>query len=474
MSATGQSPAALAREQLPGGTPADRLAALRRTFESGQSLPLKARLGALGALLDALKRHEPLLLEALHRDLGKSPVEAYFTEIGLVRQEIRYLRHWLPFWMRPRWRLGSLVQQPGWIRIRRAPYGVVLVIAPWNFPVLLSLLPLAGALAAGNAVALKPSELAPNSAGVLRLMLESAFSPDYVAVFEGGPELARALLELRWDYVFFTGGPATGRFVYEAAARHLTPCTLELGGKSPCVVDAQVELQTAARRIAWGKFLNAGQVCLAPDYVLVDRRLYEAFLEALVKAIRALYGDAPQRHPDYGRIVNEQHFARLVAYLRQGRVYYGGQLDASERYIAPTVLVEVPPEAPVMQEEIFGPILPVLPYENPEEAVSFLRSRPDPLALYVFSRNPGFAQRLQESVRFGGGCVNDVVLQLASPRFPFGGIGQSGLGRYRGKASWECFTYEQAVLLRPFAGDVRLRYPPYEAAKRPLFRRLLR
>jgi aldehyde dehydrogenase (NAD+) len=458
------------REELLLLEPIERL---RSAFEAGHTRPLRERLRLLRSLEWALEAYEPLILEALREDLGKGATEAYATEIGLLRQEIAYLRRRLPFWMLPRWKWGGRIQQPGWGWVRREPYGLVLVLAPWNFPVLLSLLPLVGALAAGNVVALKASEQAPRSAAVLRRMLESALPPDRVAVFEGGPEVGRALLKFRWDYIFFTGGTRIGRLVYEAAARQLTPCTLELGGKSPCVVGGEVDLAVTARRIVWGKFLNAGQVCLAPDYVLVEQRLYRDLLEALVSAIRDLYGEDPRRHPDYGRIVSEAHFDRLVGYLGQGRIYYGGRHDRAERYLEPTILVDVPDEAPVMEEEIFGPILPVRPFAHLEELLSLLRARPDPLALYVFSRNSDFVRRVFDRVRSGGGCVNDVVLHLASPRFPFGGVGSSGLGRYRGRASWETFTYPRSVLWKPFWPDLSVRYPPYSRLKSALLRRVL-
>ena len=346
----------------------------------------------------------------------------------------------------------------GWVQPE--PFGVALILGPWNYPLQLLLTPLASAIAAGNGVVLKPSELAPHTAEAIAELIRNNFADEFVAVVNGGAEVAEALLRERFDTIFFTGSTRVGQAVMTAAARHLTPVSLELGGKCPTLVCADAPVELAARRIAWGKFLNAGQTCVAPDFVLVDRRVREPFVAALQKSLREFYGTDPQRSEDYGRIVNARHFERLTNYLRDGRVVHGGETDAPDLFIAPTILTEVSPNAPVMQEEIFGPILPVLEFDRLDDVLTALRERPTPLALYLFTRDRATEARVLAEARSGGVCVNDVVSHMIGTGLPFGGLGASGMGAYHGRAGFDAFTHQRAVLRRSVRFDTPFRYPP--------------
>ncbi len=448
--------------------------ALREVFRAGRTRALSWRLGQLEALEALLTEREDELCEALQADLGKSRFEAWLGELGVLRAELRHTRKHLPQWVRPQRVPVPLPLQPARAEVVREPLGVVLVIAPWNYPVQLALAPLVGALAAGNCVAVKPSEVAPASAAVLAEWLPRYLDPDAVRVVCGGVPETQALLGQRWDHVFYTGNGRVGRIVMRAAAEHLTPVTLELGGKSPTVVFEDADLHTAARRIAWGKFFNAGQTCVAPDYVLVEQRAEAPFLDALGEAIHRFYGEEPRHSPDYARIVNERHFERLLGLLEgSGDVVFGGTHDRESRYLAPTVLRRVPSEAPVMQEEIFGPILPVLTFREEREAVERITSGEKPLALYVFTRDRSRAGRLLEATSSGGACVNDVVVHLSVPDLPFGGVGESGMGAYHGRASFETFSHRRSVLHKGTRMDPPLRYPPYEARTLRWVKRLM-
>jgi aldehyde dehydrogenase (NAD+) len=432
----------------------------RAYFRTGATRPVGYRHAQLQKLHDALLTCEPALLAALHADLGKSAYEAYTAELGLVLSEVRHALRRLPAWMKPQRRRSPLLVWPARGFIQPEPYGVALIIGPWNYPLQLLLSPLVGALAAGNCVVLKPSEFAPRTAAVVGQLIQATFPEEFVAVVQGERAAAEALLRERFDCIFFTGSTGVGRAVMAAAARHLTPVTLELGGKCPCLVCADAPLDTTARRIAWGKFMNAGQTCVAPDFALVDRRVLRGLVAALKRAIHQFYGDDPQKSPDYGRIINRKHLDRLTGYLSSGQIEHGGQHQPDGLYLAPTILTGVAADAPVMQEEIFGPILPVLAFDKLDEALALLHERPTPLALYLFTQGRATEERVLAATRSGGVCLNDTVAQIFGKDLPFGGLGDSGLGAYHGRASFDCFTHRRSVLRRSLAFDPRLRYPP--------------
>jgi len=445
----------------------------RGFFDSGKTKDPDFRIAQLKLLQQVLVQNEPALYEALKLDLNKAKTEAYLSEIGLVIGELSHAIRHLRGWAKPRTVWTPTVHFPAVSRVHFQPLGVVLILGPWNYPVQLALAPLIAAMAAGDCAVIKPSEFAPHTSELLARIVRETFEPAYVAVVEGAAETAQALLEEKFDHIFFTGGSTVGKIVAAAAAKHLTPVTLELGGKSPCIVDDVVDLETAAKRIVWGKFLNAGQTCAAPDYLLVNRNVKEPLLEKIVLSIRKLYGADPRVSPDYGRIITQRHFERLAGFLGLGDIVTGGRTDPSDRYIAPTVIDNVRPEHPIMQEEIFGPILPVLEYGDLTEAISFVNSRPRPLTLYAFSSRRDTFRRITAETCSGGATFNDTLLHLASPHLPFGGVGDSGYGRYHGKAGFETFSNQRSILYKPFWLDVPLRYPPY-GNKLPWIRRAMR
>jgi aldehyde dehydrogenase (NAD+) len=440
--------------------PAQLISRQRAFFHTGATRPLDYRRTQLRKLHDALVTHEPALAAALHADLRKSPYAAYTTEIGLVLSEVRHALRCLPRWMAQRRRRTPLLVWPSRGFILPEPYGVALILGPWNYPVQLLLSPLIGAVAAGNCVVLKPSEFAPHTAAAIAQLLNSAFPDEYLAVVQGERAVAETLLRERFDHIFFTGSTDVGRLVMAAAARHLTPVTLELGGKCPCLVCADAPLEITARRIAWGKFMNAGQTCVAPDFVLAERQILPGLVAALKGALRQFYGDDPQKSPDFGRIINRKHLDRLTGYLSHGHFEHGGQHDASDLYLAPTILTKIPLEAPVMQDEIFGPILPVLPFDKLDDALALLRDRPTPLALYLFARDRTTQEQVLAETRSGGVCLNDTVTHMIGSHLPFGGLAESGFGAYHGQASFDCFTHRRSVLRRSLTLDTKLLYPP--------------
>jgi aldehyde dehydrogenase (NAD+) len=458
-------------------TSVDRIAPaverLRRSFAEGRTRPVEWRREQLGRLAALARENRDRLIGALQRDFGKPPIEALLTDVSIVAAEADLARKQVGRWMRPERVATPANQRPGRARIVREPKGTVLVIAPWNYPVQLLLSPLVGALAAGDCAVLKPSELVPHTSAALADLVPRYLDPDCVTLVEGGVAETTALLAERFDHVFYTGGGRIGRVVMEAAAKHLTPVTLELGGKSPCLVDATAKLEVAARRIAWGKFLNAGQTCIAPDYVLVDERREDELVERLGAAVRSFYGDDPKRSPDYARIVNRSHYERLARLLKDGETAVGGQLEPESRYIAPTVLRRVRPDADVMSEEIFGPILPVLPVRDLDQAIEFVKGREKPLALYLFSEDPAARRRVEQETSAGGMCHNHVIWQVANPNLPFGGVGPSGMGAYHGRASFETFSHRKAVVEKPTRFDPKFAYPPYGRIKSAIMKRLL-
>ncbi|WP_020075164.1 aldehyde dehydrogenase family protein [Cryocola sp. 340MFSha3.1] len=448
---------------------------LRSAFEQGVTKPLAWRLDQLRALRRMLTDRSAEFEDALLADLAKSPTESQIAELGFVVGEIDHTLKHLRRWLRPR-----RVSVPGALLPARAstmlePVGVVLVIAPWNYPVQLLLAPLVGALAAGNAVVLKPSELAPATSAAMARLIPLYLDPRAVAVVEGGVEDTTDLLAQRWDHIFYTGNGRVGRIVAAAAVENLTPVTLELGGKSPVYVDATVDIAAVARRIAWGKFMNAGQTCVAPDYVLAERSIVPRLADALRDAVRDLYGDDPAESPDYGRIVNDRQFERLTGMLGSGTAAVGGDHDAETRYLAPTVLTDVAPESPAMAEEIFGPILPILPVDGLDDAIRFIRAGNKPLALYVFTSSATTRRRILTETSSGAVGFGVPAAHLAVAGLPFGGVGESGVGAYHGERSLRTFSHEKAVLSKPLSPDtMQLIYPPYTEAKDRFARGLLR
>jgi len=439
---------------------ADNLHRLRAFSQTGETRAPDFRREQLRKLSAALERHESSLLAALHADLRKSPFQGCASELLLLQAEIRHAHKNLARWAAPvRCRTPWLVA-PARGETRAEPFGVALILGPWNYPVQLLLTPLASALAAGNCVLVKPSELAPRTAEAITLLLRETFEENLVSVANGGADVAEILLREQFDKIFFTGSPHVGRVVMTAAAKHLTPVTLELGGKCPAIVCADANVEQAAKRIAWGKFMNAGQTCVAPDFVLVQRGARERLVTALIKSLREFYGADPRQSADYGRIVNARHFARLMNYLGDGKIAHGGVPDANDLFLAPTILTDVPPDSTVMQEEIFGPILPVLQFDRLDDALALLRGRPTPLALYLFTSDRAAEARSLSETRSGGVCVNDVVSHMIGAGLPFGGLGESGMGAYHGRAGFETFSHRRAVLRRATWLDLPFRYPP--------------
>ncbi len=446
---------------------------LRANFRSGRTRTAEWRRVQLAKLRRFLVEEEESVLAALRQDLGKPRYEAVTGEIALLHSEIDVAQRNLTRWMAPERVSVPLVHQPASARVEREALGVVLIIGPWNYPLQLVLGPLVSAIAAGNVAVLGPSEHAPATAELLARRLNRYLDPGAVRVFAGGVSEARALLAQRFDHVFFTGGAHVGRIVLEAAAKHLTPVTLELGGKSPAIVDASADIGVAARRIAWGRFYNAGQTCVAPDYVLVERGVASALREALIVELRRFYGEDPLTSPDYARIVNRQHLARLEGLLEGVPVIHGGRSDAERLILEPTIVWDVEPQAAVMQEEIFGPILPVLPVDDLDSAIDFVAARPDPLALYLFSSRRQAQERVRQGTRSGGLVFNDVIVHLTVPGLPFGGLGPSGMGASHGRAGFETFSHRRSVMRRASWFDPSVRYPPYSEGKLRIARALL-
>jgi acyl-CoA reductase-like NAD-dependent aldehyde dehydrogenase len=433
----------------------------RDYFSGGATRDVSFRLEQLDKLKAALKSNERAILEALDADLKKPPAEAYTSELGIVLADIAFVRRRVRKWAGPRRVKNPPIHKYTKSFIYPEPYGVALIIAPWNYPVQLLLSPLVGAIAAGNTAVLKPSEISLNTSHVLTRIIGDTFDPAYIACVEGGPEASQALLKEQFDYIFYTGSTAVGRLVMEAAAKGPTPVTLELGGKSPCIVEDDVQITQTARRIVWGKYFNAGQTCIAPDYLLVNRKIKDRLLKEIKDTIARFYGPDPRKSPDYARIVNDRHFDRLAGLLSKGRIFVGGTKDKGERYIAPTVVENVSPTDPVMGEEIFGPILPVIEYDDLSQAIDFVKARPRPLSLYFFSRDKDKQDRVLRETLSGGVGINDTLIHITSPYLPFGGNGASGMGSYHGKASFDTFTHYKSVLKQTFLFDLTLRYLPY-------------
>ena len=453
------------------GVTAQSVHRLRVEFESGLTRPLEWRRDQLERLCAMLRENADAFVDALNVDLGKPMYEGWAADVGQVLIEARLALRNLDRWTRPE----SVLRLPffGRARVIREPLGVVLIIGPWNYPVSLILTPLVSAIAAGNAAVLKPSEIAPRSSSVLAGLVRDYLDPAAILVVEGGAEQTTVLLEQRFDYIFYTGSGRVGRIVMQAAARHLTPVTLELGGKSPCIVDRSANIPNAARRIAWGKFLNAGQTCIAPDYVLVHERHELELVKELEKAVISFYGEDPSQSPDYARIVNRSHCDRLSALMDDGEIAVGGVVDPARGYIAPTVLRNVSVNASIMREEIFGPLLPILTFKDIDEAVDFVNERDKPLALYLFSGDEDVHDFVIESTSSGGICINDTLLQITLPGLPFGGVGPSGMGAYHGRHGFETFSHRRALVARGTRFNLSFLYPPYSARMARWLRRIV-
>lgn len=439
----------------------------RAYFATGVTQEMGFRLEQLKKLKQVIQRFEPAIIEALHHDLNKSELDAYSTELGIVYEEINYLVKHLPAWMKAKRVKTPLTHIGSKSYLYPEPYGVALIISPWNYPFQLTLAPLLGAIAAGNCAIIKPSELSPQVSQVITEMLSAQFPREYIAVVGGGVETSTELLNLKFDKIFFTGSVAVGKIVAQAAAQYLTPVTLELGGKSPCIVHKDAKLDLAAKRIVWGKFLNAGQTCIAPDYLFVHKEVKEELIERMKGYIQSFYGPDRQarlQNKELTAIVNHKHFQRLIAYLDRAHVLVGGGYDEKRRFIEPTLLEHVDWVHPVMQGEIFGPILPVFEYEDIEEVFSQVNEHEKPLALYFFSESKDVQERVLREISFGGGCFNDTVMHIVTPYLPFGGVGNSGNGAYHGKSSFEAFSHQKSILRQTTRFDLPVRYPSFKYA----------
>ena len=443
-------------------------------FSSGKTIPAEFRLKQLESLKEAMIRHEADLAAALKEDLGKSRMESYMCEIGLTLSELTWMQKHLRSLMRSK-RVSTPAAQFAAKSFRSpSPYGTVLIMSPWNYPVLLTLDPLIDAIAAGNTAVVKPSAYAPCTFDVMKTMIEECFPAHYVAVVDGGRAENQALLQQRFDMIFFTGGKTVGREVLRHAAEYLTPVTLELGGKSPCIVDSTAKIRLAAKRIVFGKYLNCGQTCVAPDYILCDKRIRDELITAILAEIEKQFGKEPLKNPNYGKIINEKHFERILGLINGEKLVYGGQSEPESLRIAPTVLNNITWDDAVMGEEIFGPILPIIPYDDLDQALRFINRREKPLALYLFTRSKKTKSKVLNTCSFGGGCINDTIIHLATTHMPFGGVGNSGMGSYHGKKSFDTFTHARSIVKKSTWLDLPMRYHPYSEKKLGIIKRFMK
>ena len=444
----------------------------REYFNTNDTKPASFRVAALKRLQNAIIKSEKEIFEALKKDLNKSDFESYMTEVGMVLDELRYAIRHTKGWAKPKTVPTPLAQFHAKSFTVPEPFGVALIMSPWNYPFQLCIEPLVGAIAAGNCAIIKPSAYTPNTSSVIARMISSCFQDKYITVIEGGREQNTELLKQKFDYIFFTGSVAVGRLVMESASRNLTPVSLELGGKSPCIVDQTADLSCAARRLAFGKYLNAGQTCVAPDYLLIHRSVKDEFVKNLKTAVNDFFPN--ENYSDMPVIVNDKHFARLLGLLKGEKILLGGKNNPGKRFIEPTVLDEITFDSPIMQEEIFGPILPVIVYDTIDEAISKINGRPKPLALYLFTSDKATENLVLEKVSFGGGCINDTIIHLASHHMGFGGVGNSGMGSYHGKLSFDTFTHYKSIVRKSTWIDLPMRYLPYSKRNFKLLRFFLK
>lgn len=471
-----------------GTTAIETIQNQRRYFQQGNTHSLEFRREMLNKLYTAIIANQDKIAAALQKDLGKSTTETITTEIGPVLSEIRQLHKSLAKYMKPKKRRNTIVNFGAKSRIYSEPYGNVLIIGPWNYPFQLAMGPLAGAIAGGNTVILKPSELSEHTSNVIFDIIKATFESSYIATILGGIEETTLLLNQRYDMIFFTGSPAVGSIVMSAAAKHLTKVVLELGGKSPCIVDATANIELAAKRIAFAKLINAGQTCVAPDYLLVQNTVKDQFVAAYKQAVDGMFETTPNTHGDFGHIINKRHFDRLSAYLHDGKILYGGHVDAAKLHIDPTLIdigtakaivgdqsanATTRGDLPIMNDEIFGPILPLITFEDINEIFPIIANNPDPLALYLFTENKALQDRIVARVPFGGGAINDALMHLTNEHLPFGGRGTSGMGAYHGAKSFDAFTHQKSVLHSPTWFDLSLKYPPFKVKQLPLVKRIL-
>ncbi len=443
-------------------------------FEAGKTLSYEYRIKALNRLEKAIVEMENEIYDALHEDLNKAPMESYMTEVGMTLSELRYIKKHLKAWMKNEKVRTPLAQFPAKSFTVAEPYGVTLVMAPWNYPFLLSMEPLIGAIASGNCVVLKPSEYAKATSEVLEKLIHKVFPEKYVTVVRGGRKENTALLDERFDYIFFTGSVNVGKLVMEKAAKNLTPVSLELGGKSPCIVDETADVDLAAKRLVFGKYLNSGQTCVAPDYVLVHESVQEELIVYIQKWIQNFFGADPLECDEYPKMINEKHFERVAGLVTSGNIAIGGKKNIETLQIEPTVLRDVTREDAVMQEEIFGPVLPLITYQTKEEMLAFIRSYEKPLALYLFTRSKKMERFVLTNISYGGGCVNDTIIHLATSYMGFGGVGASGMGSYHGKRSFETFSHRKSIVKKALWMDLPMRYHPYTESKNKLVRAFLK
>lgn len=443
-------------------------------FSSGKTIPAEFRLKQLESLKEAMIRHEADLAAALKEDLGKSRMESYMCEIGLTLSELTWMQKHLRSLMRSKHVSTPAAQFAAKSFRSPSPYGTVLIMSPWNYPVLLTLDPLIDAIAAGNTAVVKPSAYAPCTFDVMKTMIEECFPAHYVAVVDGGRAENQALLQQRFDMIFFTGGKTVGREVLRHAAEYLTPVTLELGGKSPCIVDSTAKIRLAAKRIVFGKYLNCGQTCVAPDYILCDKRIRDELITAILAEIEKQFGKEPLKNPNYGKIINEKHFERILGLINGEKLVYGGQSEPESLRIAPTVLNNITWDDAVMGEEIFGPLLPILTFDTLDEALDTVESHPHPLALYFFSEDKTAQKKVLDTCRFGGGCINDTIIHLATSDMPFGGVGESGMGSYHGRVGFETFSHYRSIVDKKTWMDLPIRYQKYTGLKEKMMRMFLK
>jgi len=434
----------------------------KKFYKKHQALPVQQRIYILKNLKTEINRQEDAILKALKLDFQKPMFETMVSEIIVVYKELDLFINNLKKWAKPQRVKSSLLNFPSSDKIHHRPYGNVLIIAPWNYPFQLAINPFIAAIATGNTIVLKPSELTPHTSSILEKIIKNIFTEEQAVVIQGGKEVAQQLLDLKWNFIFFTGSVTVGKIVHQAAAKQLTPVTLELGGKNPCIVEKSAKIKLTAKRIVWGKFLNAGQTCIAPDYILVEKSIKPSLIKALKEEIIAAYGKNTIASPDYARIINSSHFERLKDLIDQEKVVFGGQTNENENFISPTLINEPLRSDDIMEDEIFGPLLPIISYENEEELEEIIQSYPAPLAFFVFTKYMDFAEKMMTQFPFGGGVINDVVVHFANEKLPFGGMGNSGTGAYHGKHSFYCFTHQQSVVNRKTWLDLPFRYAPYK------------